>query len=130
MPESSVSAMEIEEQQLKQAEEQSAREALEGEMAARAQTKKTLRVPGSHRPIVIDGMNLGFAHGNDQKFSAQGLQIAYQFFIDRGWDHSLIKIFVKRNKHFHQASEADKEICETMNKAGIITWPMGNYDDM
>ena len=129
-PENRLTAKEVEEQELKRAEEESAREALENEMAARVQGKKALRVPGSLRPIVIDGMNVAFAHGNDQKFSAQGLMIAFDYFRNNGWEIENIKIFVKRNKRFHEAAKEDKDLCETMNKASIVVWPMGNYDDV
>lgn len=129
-PENSLSQKEREEQQMKKAMEQSARESLEDEMAARALSKKALRVPGSLRPVVIDGMNVGFAHGNDQKFSAQGLMIAFDFFRNMGWEIENIKIFVKRNRKFHEAAQEDKDLCERMNKASIVVWPMGNYDDL
>ena len=129
-PENSLTLKEYEEQQMKKAVEQSAREALEEDMAARAASKKVLRVPGSLRPIVIDGMNVAFAHGNDQKFSAQGLMIAFDYFRNNGWEIENIKIFVKRNKRFHEAAKEDKDLCETMNKASIVVWPMGNYDDV
>merc|ERR1719376_1160264 len=40
---------------------------------------------GERRPIVVDGCNVGFQFARNSGFSAQGLQIVYQYFVDRGW---------------------------------------------
>ena len=103
--------------------------ALEDEMAMRVQLMNALRVPGSLRPIVIDGMDVAFAHGNDQKFSAQGLTIAFNYFRSNGWEMEDIKIFVRREGRYDQAAQEDKDLCERMNKAGIVIWALGIFDD-
>ena len=128
-PEHNLSEKERFELEIKRAKEQSARESLAEEMAARAASRKAFRAPGSLRPIVIDGMNVAHAHGNHQKFSAEGLRIAYEYFLNKGWDLENIKIYVKRNKRFHEASQYDKDLCERMNAASIVVWG-NNYDDV
>ncbi|KAJ3608944.1 hypothetical protein NHX12_023472 [Muraenolepis orangiensis] len=44
------------------------------------------------RPIVIDGSNVAMSHGNKEVFSCQGIQLAVDFFLERG--HSDIIVFV------------------------------------
>ncbi|XP_068432069.1 ribonuclease ZC3H12A [Clinocottus analis] len=44
------------------------------------------------RPVVIDGSNVAMSHGNKEVFSCLGIQLAVNFFVDRG--HSDITVFV------------------------------------
>lgn len=44
------------------------------------------------RPIVIDGSNVAMSHGNKQVFSCLGIQLAVNYFLDRG--HTQITVFV------------------------------------
>ncbi|KAJ7991497.1 hypothetical protein DPEC_G00284490 [Dallia pectoralis] len=44
------------------------------------------------RPIVIDGSNVAMSHGNKEVFSCLGIQLAVNFFLDRG--HNDITVFV------------------------------------
>ncbi|XP_004078336.1 ribonuclease ZC3H12A isoform X1 [Oryzias latipes] len=44
------------------------------------------------RPIIIDGSNVAMSHGNKEVFSCRGIQLAVNFFLDRG--HSVITVFV------------------------------------
>ncbi|KAM8869940.1 endoribonuclease ZC3H12A isoform 2-T2 [Spinachia spinachia] len=44
------------------------------------------------RPIVIDGSNVAMSHGNKEVFSCRGIQLAVNFFLDRG--HAVITVFV------------------------------------
>ncbi|XP_070702700.1 ribonuclease ZC3H12A [Pempheris klunzingeri] len=44
------------------------------------------------RPIVIDGSNVAMSHGNKEVFSCLGIQLAVNFFLDRG--HTEITVFV------------------------------------
>uniref|UniRef100_A0A8C9K621 Uncharacterized protein n=1 Tax=Panthera tigris altaica TaxID=74533 RepID=A0A8C9K621_PANTA len=46
----------------------------------------------SLRPIVIDGSNVAMSHGNKEAFSCRGIQLAVDWFRDRG--HAYIKVFV------------------------------------
>ncbi|XP_058145748.1 probable ribonuclease ZC3H12D [Dasypus novemcinctus] len=47
---------------------------------------------GALRPIVIDGSNVAMSHGNKEVFSCRGIQLAVDWFRDRG--HTYIKVFV------------------------------------
>uniref|UniRef100_A0A3Q0R589 Zinc finger CCCH-type containing 12Ab n=1 Tax=Amphilophus citrinellus TaxID=61819 RepID=A0A3Q0R589_AMPCI len=44
------------------------------------------------RPVVIDGSNVAMSHGNKEVFSCLGIQLAVNFFLDRG--HTEITVFV------------------------------------
>uniref|UniRef100_A0A667YZI4 Zinc finger CCCH-type containing 12A n=1 Tax=Myripristis murdjan TaxID=586833 RepID=A0A667YZI4_9TELE len=44
------------------------------------------------KPIVIDGSNVAMSHGNKEVFSCRGIQLAVNFFLDRG--HTSITVFV------------------------------------
>ncbi|XP_029299222.1 ribonuclease ZC3H12A [Cottoperca gobio] len=44
------------------------------------------------RPVVIDGSNVAMSHGNNEVFSCLGIQLAVNFFMDRG--HADITVFV------------------------------------
>ncbi|KAM9805758.1 ribonuclease ZC3H12A [Syngnathus typhle] len=44
------------------------------------------------RPIVIDGSNVAMSHGNSEVFSCRGIQLAVNFFLQRG--HTAITVFV------------------------------------
>lgn len=44
------------------------------------------------RPIVIDGSNVAMSHGNKEVFSCLGIQLAVNFFLERG--HTDITVFV------------------------------------
>ncbi|XP_015230147.1 PREDICTED: ribonuclease ZC3H12A-like [Cyprinodon variegatus] len=44
------------------------------------------------RPIVIDGSNVALSHGNKEVFSCRGIELAVDFFLDRGHDN--ITVFV------------------------------------
>nr|KAF6463593.1 zinc finger CCCH-type containing 12D [Molossus molossus] len=46
----------------------------------------------SLRPIVIDGSNVAMSHGNKEDFSCRGIQLAVDWFRERG--HTYIKVFV------------------------------------
>lgn len=44
------------------------------------------------RPIVLDGSNVAMSHGNKEVFSCLGIQLAVNFFLERG--HTHITVFV------------------------------------
>ncbi|KAJ8290190.1 hypothetical protein GJAV_G00009760 [Gymnothorax javanicus] len=46
----------------------------------------------SLKPIVIDGSNVAMSHGNKEVFSCQGIQLAVNYFLERG--HTDITVFV------------------------------------
>ena len=72
---------------------------------------------GKYRPVVIDGCNVGFLHGKNQKFSAKGLIIIYEYFINKGYDDKDIIIIVK---HMPRLAEEDAEILKNLKGAGIV----------
>ena len=73
---------------------------------------------GKYRPVVIDGCNVGFLHGRNQKFSAQGLWIIYDYFINKGYVSKDIIIIVK---HMPRLNEEDAEMLKNLKEAGIVT---------
>uniref|UniRef100_A0AAQ6AFI4 C3H1-type domain-containing protein n=1 Tax=Amphiprion ocellaris TaxID=80972 RepID=A0AAQ6AFI4_AMPOC len=44
------------------------------------------------RPVVVDGSNVAMSHGNKEVFSCQGIQLAVDWFLERG--HQDITVFV------------------------------------
>uniref|UniRef100_A0A8C5ADJ3 Zinc finger CCCH-type containing 12A n=1 Tax=Gadus morhua TaxID=8049 RepID=A0A8C5ADJ3_GADMO len=44
------------------------------------------------RPVVLDGSNVAMSHGNKEVFSCQGIQLAVDWFLERG--HRDITVFV------------------------------------
>jgi hypothetical protein len=122
-----------EERQMKKAIELSNRESLHKQLAAESIAKTTVeRVPGSPRPIVIDGNNVAWAHGNQQRFSAEGLKIVFQYFSNFGFED--ITIFCSLSKHI---APADVKICELLHGSGILKWAIKGqqgqknpYDDL
>ncbi|XP_010897410.2 ribonuclease ZC3H12A [Esox lucius] len=44
------------------------------------------------KPIIIDGSNVAMSHGNKEVFSCRGIELAVNYFLDRG--HSTITVFV------------------------------------
>ncbi|KAM3842217.1 endoribonuclease ZC3H12A-like, partial [Diretmus argenteus] len=44
------------------------------------------------RPVVVDGSNVAMSHGNKEVFSCQGIQLAVDWFLERG--HRDITVFV------------------------------------
>uniref|UniRef100_A0A672N4R1 Zinc finger CCCH-type containing 12A n=1 Tax=Sinocyclocheilus grahami TaxID=75366 RepID=A0A672N4R1_SINGR len=44
------------------------------------------------KPIVIDGSNVAMSHGNKEVFSCRGIELAVNYFLDRG--HRNITVFV------------------------------------
>ena len=57
---------------------------------------------GSLRPIVIDGSNVAYCHGEDKKFTIRGLEIVVDDFIIRGYEKKKIVVFLPQKRdHFH-----------------------------
>jgi len=73
---------------------------------------------GQRRTIVIDGCNVAYSHGRHDMFSAQGLKIVYDEFIQKGWQDSEIHIFVKPSR----MTEKDRELCDSLEKIGVLHW--------
>ena len=64
-------------------------------------------------PIVIDGSNVAYCHGEDKKFTIRGLEIVVDDFIIRGSEKKKIVAFLPQKRdHFHpKLRETLKEKC-------------------
>ncbi|XP_039915888.1 probable ribonuclease ZC3H12D [Hirundo rustica] len=77
----------------------------------------------SLRPIVIDGSNVAMSHGNKEVFSCWGIQLAVDWFRERG--HTYIKVFVPlwRKEHPRQDSPiADQHILQELEKQSVLIY--------
>lgn len=75
------------------------------------------------RPIVIDGSNVAMSHGNKAIFSCRGIQLAVNFFLDRG--HNSIKVFVpnwRKEQPRPDAPIRDQHILTELEKRSIIVF--------
>ncbi|XP_076986195.1 putative ribonuclease ZC3H12D [Tamandua tetradactyla] len=78
---------------------------------------------GSLRPIVIDGSNVAMSHGNKEVFSCRGIQLAVDWFRDRG--HTYIKVFVPSwRKDPPRADTPIREQCvlEALERQGVLVY--------
>ncbi|CAH8869079.1 unnamed protein product [Trichobilharzia szidati] len=57
--------------------------------------KKSPFVETRLRPIIIDGSNVGFAHGKQKEFSAKGIRLALDYFDKRG--HQDVVVVIPRH---------------------------------
>jgi len=67
-------------------------------------------LPGSPRPIIIDGPNVAFFHGLQKKFSFQGVLICMEYFQKGGHQVTVLLQRVARSK----ANAADGEIMDML----------------
>ncbi|CAG7837877.1 unnamed protein product, partial [Allacma fusca] len=74
------------------------------------------RTKGSLRPVVIDGSNVAWGHGNNEKFSCRGIKVCSDYFLGRG--HSVVA-FVPRYR-LKQSKAQDSHILEELSKCGIV----------
>ncbi|XP_031145470.1 endoribonuclease ZC3H12A [Sander lucioperca] len=75
------------------------------------------------RPIVIDGSNVSMSHGNKEVFSCQGIQLAVNFFLDRG--HNTITVFVptwRKEQPRPDAPITDQHILIELEKRKIVVF--------
>ncbi|KAI9999983.1 hypothetical protein NQD34_011826 [Periophthalmus magnuspinnatus] len=75
------------------------------------------------RPIVIDGSNVAMSHGNKEIFSCRGIQLAVNFFLDRG--HNDIKVFVptwRKEQSRPDAPITDQHILTDLENRGILVF--------
>ncbi|XP_009070170.1 PREDICTED: probable ribonuclease ZC3H12D [Acanthisitta chloris] len=77
----------------------------------------------SLRPIVIDGSNVAMSHGNKEVFSCWGIQLAVDWFRERG--HTYIKVFVplwRKEPPRQDSPIADQHILEELEKQSILVY--------
>lgn len=75
------------------------------------------------RLIVIDGSNVAMSHGNKAIFSCRGIQLAVNFFLDRG--HNSIKVFVpswRKEQPRPDAPIRDQHILTELENRNIIVF--------
>ncbi|NXE32376.1 ZC12D ribonuclease, partial [Ptilorrhoa leucosticta] len=80
-------------------------------------------VSNSLRPIVIDGSNVAMSHGNKEVFSCWGIQLAVDWFRERG--HTYIKVFVplwRKEPPRQDSPIADQHILEELAKQSILVY--------
>ncbi|MFT7802937.1 putative ribonuclease ZC3H12D [Arapaima gigas] len=78
---------------------------------------------GGLRPVVIDGSNVAMSHGNKQVFSCRGLQLAVNWFWDRG--HRDITIFVplwRKEQPRLESPITDQHILYDLEKNNILVF--------
>ncbi|KAM9781565.1 putative ribonuclease ZC3H12B isoform 1-T2 [Syngnathus typhle] len=75
------------------------------------------------RPIVIDGSNVAMSHGNKEVFSCRGIQLAVEWFIEKG--HKDITVFVpawRKEQSRPDALITDQEILRKLEKEKILVF--------
>ncbi|XP_027959091.1 probable ribonuclease ZC3H12D isoform X1 [Eumetopias jubatus] len=77
----------------------------------------------SLRPIVIDGSNVAMSHGNKEAFSCRGIQLAVDWFRDRG--HTYIKVFVPSWRKDPPRSDTpirEQHVLEVLEKQAVLVY--------
>ncbi|ELR57131.1 Putative ribonuclease ZC3H12D, partial [Bos mutus] len=77
----------------------------------------------SLRPIVIDGSNVAMSHGNKEIFSCRGIQLAVDWFRDRG--HTYIKVFVPSWRKEPPRSDApitEQHVLEELERQAVLVY--------
>ncbi|KAM6323428.1 putative ribonuclease ZC3H12D [Aegotheles albertisi] len=75
------------------------------------------------RPIVIDGSNVAMSHGNKEVFSCWGIQLAVNWFRQRG--HTYIKVIVplwRKEAPRQDSPITDQHILEELEKQSILVY--------
>ncbi|TNN56479.1 putative ribonuclease ZC3H12C [Liparis tanakae] len=75
------------------------------------------------RPVVLDGSNVAMSHGNKEVFSCQGIQLAVDWFLERG--HHDITVFVpawRKEQSRPDAPITDQEILRRLEKEKILVF--------
>ncbi|XP_037330488.2 ribonuclease ZC3H12A [Pungitius pungitius] len=75
------------------------------------------------RPVVIDGSNVAMSHGNKEVFSCLGIQLAVNFFMERG--HTEITVFVpswRKEQPRPDVPIADQHILRDLEKRKILVF--------
>ncbi|XP_034525170.1 probable ribonuclease ZC3H12D isoform X2 [Ailuropoda melanoleuca] len=77
----------------------------------------------SLRPIVIDGSNVAMSHGNKEAFSCRGIQLAVDWFRDRG--HTYIKVFVPSWRKDPPRSDTpirEQHVLEALERQAVLVY--------
>ncbi|XP_029344332.1 ribonuclease ZC3H12A-like [Acyrthosiphon pisum] len=73
------------------------------------------------RPIIIDGLNIGYSHGSHKKFSAKGMLICAQFFIQKGFKS--VKIVIPQHRRGKPGTETHSIINMLIDEGYIYFTP-------
>ncbi|XP_061616160.1 LOW QUALITY PROTEIN: ribonuclease ZC3H12A [Phyllopteryx taeniolatus] len=75
------------------------------------------------RPVVVDGSNVAMSHGNKEVFSCMGIQLAVDFFLNRG--HTTITVFVpswRKEQPRPDVPISDQKILLDLEKKKYLTF--------
>ncbi|XP_077596352.1 putative ribonuclease ZC3H12B isoform X2 [Stigmatopora nigra] len=75
------------------------------------------------RPVVVDGSNVAMSHGNKEVFSCRGIQLAVDWFLEKG--HKDITVFVpawRKEQSRPDALITDQEILRKLEKEKILVF--------
>ncbi|XP_021453415.2 probable ribonuclease ZC3H12C [Oncorhynchus mykiss] len=75
------------------------------------------------RPVVVDGSNVAMSHGNKEVFSCHGIQLAVDWFLERG--HRDITVFVpawRKEQSRPDTLITDQEILRHLEKDKILVF--------
>ncbi|KAJ3588833.1 hypothetical protein NHX12_009687 [Muraenolepis orangiensis] len=75
------------------------------------------------RPVVIDGSNVAMSHGNKEVFSCRGIQLAIEWFLEKG--HRDITVFVptwRKEQSRPDALITDQEILRRLEKEKMLVF--------
>ncbi|XP_036437208.1 probable ribonuclease ZC3H12D isoform X2 [Colossoma macropomum] len=87
------------------------------------QTYSDMQASSPFRPVVIDGSNVAISHGNKQVFSCRGIQLAVQWFWDRGIRD--ITVFVplwRKEQSRPEAPITDQHILGELERRNILVY--------
>ncbi|XP_077393580.1 putative ribonuclease ZC3H12C [Festucalex cinctus] len=86
-------------------------------------SSKLLEDKDNLRPVVVDGSNVAMSHGNKEVFSCQGIQLAVDWFLERG--HSDITVFVpawRKEQCRPDALITDQDVLRQLEKNKILVF--------
>ncbi|KAI4894361.1 hypothetical protein NFI96_032798 [Prochilodus magdalenae] len=75
------------------------------------------------KPIVIDGSNVAMSHGNKEVFSCRGIELAVNYFLERG--HRNITVFVpswRKEQPRPDVPISDQHILEELERKKIVVF--------
>ncbi|XP_008181393.2 uncharacterized protein LOC100574061 [Acyrthosiphon pisum] len=83
-------------------------------------TGTTSRTKRKLRPIIIDGLNIGFAHGSGT-FSAKGIELCIQYFTDLG--HKDVIVFIPQHRQGPPGSTSNTILNNLVKKRQVCFTP-------
>jgi len=73
---------------------------------------------GVFRPIIVDGCNVSYQHGKNDRFSAKGMKIVYDYFVERlGYTNENIFIVYRDGG---KKTQADLDMIESLYKIDVL----------